>query len=295
MREVSVMTWNVRYFGHGTNGLRAQPHWMRRIAWRLAGQPEVPDVIALQELENGSLRAGPEPQLERFLELFNAALTHHRHRKRYAGLYFPAHRYQVGKTSFYTTGLAMLVSTGFTIEAHNAERPHDITHVRLKRMARLKQRRIAAHVRLRTPGGAPLDVFNTHLSLPAFFEVGPMLPKHMGSGSNQLAEAENLLAVLESAQERTIVMGDFNSAPGSPVYERLVEAGWIDAHRAVSGLAVDELRQHGSASFLHYRMHLDHVFSSPALRPVRLAAHSIDAGPFRGLSDHAPKVGHFEI
>jgi endonuclease/exonuclease/phosphatase family metal-dependent hydrolase len=294
---VSIMTWNVRYFGHGARGLRASPRWMRRMAWVLAGQPEIPDVIALQEVEDGSLRAGPEPQLARFLELFHEALSHHRRPEHYAGLYFPAHRYELRSTSFYTTGLALLVSSELSIEAHNAGQPDDITHVRLSSLGKLKQRRIVGHARLRTRAGTTLNVYNTHLSLPAFFEVGPILPRHMGSGSNQLAEAKNLLEVLDRTDPGpAVLVGDFNSAPGSPVYDSLLRGGLVDVHHATSGLELEALREHSSAGFLHYRMHLDHVFTrGKAVRPLSLDAHSIDAGPFRGLSDHAPKIGVFEL
>lgn len=297
MDSLTLMTWNVRYFGHGARGLKASPQWMKRIAWSLAAQPEVPDLIALQEVEDGSLRGGAEPQMDRFLAMFNESLAENRHTSRYTGLYFPAHRYKIGKTSVYTTGLAMLVSDTLSIESHNAHQPHDITHIRLASMARLKQRRIAAHVRLRLASGEPLDVYNTHFSLPAFFEVGPLLPKHMGAGSNQVAEAGKLLDAVGALhpQRSLVVMGDFNSAPGSPVYERLVSAGLHDAHRAVTGLEMEELRRHASAGFLHYRMHLDHVFSSGRVRWKGFHAHHIDTGPFAGLSDHAPKIGRLTV
>lgn len=294
MGSLSVMTWNVRYFGHGAHGLKADPQWMKRIAWVLAGQPEVPDVIALQEVEDGSLRGGREPQMARFLEMFNGSLVHHHKDLRYTGLYFPAHRYRIGQTSIYTTGLAILVCDRLAIETHNADHPHDITHVRIARTAKLKQRRIAAHVRLRDREGRTLDLYNTHLSLPAFLEVGPVLPKHMGSGSNQLAEVGKLLDMLALDGRPVVVVGDFNSAPGSPVYERLLSAGLTDAHRAHSGLGTEELLAHSSASFLHYRMHLDHVFSA-GVSWTALAAHTTDLGPFAGLSDHAPKIGRLEL
>jgi endonuclease/exonuclease/phosphatase family metal-dependent hydrolase len=267
------------------------------MAWVLAGQPAIPDVIALQEVEDVSLRGGREPQLSSFLELFHEALAHHRRPMHYTGLYYPAHRYELGSTSFYTTGLALLVSSDLCIDSHNAGQPDDITHVRLRRLSKLKQRRIVGHARLRTRAGAAFDVYNTHLSLPAFFEVGPILPKHMGSGSNQLVEAKNLLSVLQrSGPGPAVLVGDFNSAPGSPVYDRLVREGLVDVHQAVSGLELDALREHSSAGFLHYRMHLDHVFArGQSVRALSLQAHSIDTGPFRGLSDHAPKIGMFEV
>lgn len=294
MSSVSVMTWNVRYFGHNSRGLATDPQWMRRMAWVLAGLPDLPQVIALQEVEDVSLRGGDEPHLERFLAMFHDALAHHRSDARYEGLYFPAHRYQFGKTSLYTTGLALLVDERTPILSHNAQSPHDITCVRLSRFARLKQRRIVAHAELLLPCGRSLDVYNTHLSLPAFFEVGPVLPAHMGEGSNQVREAKALIeAVGPLVGRAVVVMGDLNSAPGSATYGAIAASGLRDLHGATLG--ADAHRAHRSASFLRYRMHIDHIFASSDLGCEAFVAHDIDEPPFMGLSDHAPKRARLSI
>jgi endonuclease/exonuclease/phosphatase family metal-dependent hydrolase len=275
------MTWNVRYFSHGTGGLRATDQHMRRMAWALAALDPLPDVFAFQEVENGSLRGGARPQTDAFLELFEEALRAHRRDRRFQGLYFPAHRYQLGERSLYTTGLAVVTCDRIGL---GAAANTDITHVRIRAMAGLKQRRIAARVELRPPGwDRPLHLVNTHLSLPAFLQVGPhRVPEKMGHGVNQLAEIENLLAALDP-DEATVVVGDFNSAPGSPAYERMRAAGWIDGSSSHDA---------PTAAFLHHRMHIDHVFGSPRVkfREVRVA----HQGPLAGLSDHAPKIGVVE-
>src|SRR5690606_24214842 len=142
-------TWNVRYFGHGLGGLRATDAWMRRIAEGLGSLDELPDVVALQEVGTRSLRAGlhPEPQLNRFLRHLHEVLDGRGVTKRYRGLYFPAHAYRLGPASpLYTTGLAVLVADDVEVLGRHAI--HDITCVRLASFERLKQRRIAAHVRL---------------------------------------------------------------------------------------------------------------------------------------------------
>lgn len=289
------MTWNVRYFGHGLGGLRATDTWMRRMAEALASLEELPDVLALQEVEARSWRGGlhPDPQLERFLRFLHEALEAAGRERRYRGHYFPAHRYQVGGVeAIYTTGLAVLVADHVTVQ--EAHRVQDITHVRLSRFERLKQRRIAVHVRLGVPGAeSSLDLFNTHLSLPAFLEVGPhRIPDRMGHGSNQVAEVERLLGfVRRHAGEKAVVVGDFNTLPASPAYEVVQGAGLIDAFAQTRRMCMDELLGWGTARFLHKRMHIDHVFSTPAVRWLEFADHHIDAGPLVGLSDHAPKLG----
>jgi endonuclease/exonuclease/phosphatase family metal-dependent hydrolase len=290
------MTWNVRYFGHPTRGLRATEPAIRRLAWVVAGQAELPDVIALQEVESESLRGGHGGgQLDRFAARLGDALEAHRRPARYLAHYFPAHRYGLGRAALYTTGLAVLVREGLAVEAMS---PREITHVRIPGFGRLKQRRLAVHLRIRPSGwSSALDLFNTHLSLPAFLEVGPhRVAARMGHGTNQLAEAAALLSFVgEHAGPHAVVVGDFNSLPGSPVYDHLLASGFVDAHAEVSGRTPTSLRDVGTASFMHLRMHLDHVFSSPAVRWRGLDAADLDHGPFAGLSDHAPKLGRFSL
>ncbi|MEQ1570888.1 MAG: endonuclease/exonuclease/phosphatase family protein [Myxococcota bacterium] len=267
-----LVSWNVRYFSQGARGLWATLDQVERVAGALAALDPVPDVLALQELENGSLRGGARPQLELFLEAFERALAARGHPGGFVGTYFPAHRYTLGDTSLYTTGLAVVCAPALAPEPLGVT---EITHVRLPAFAPLKQRRIAARVRLRPPGWArPVVLCNTHLSLPAFLEVGPhRVPRRMGCGSNQLAEIERVLAAVDLA-EPTVIAGDFNSAPGSPVHARVLARGWATADPGGP-----------TARFLHHQMHLDHLFASPS---VRLA--DVRTGPraLADLSDHAP-------
>lgn len=302
MPQLSLMTWNVRYFGHGTGGLLSTKGWLRRVA---DGFAEVaPDVAALQEVEqHASLRGGlsETPQIGRFLEQLNGALAERGSEKRYSALYYPAHRYGIGqRPALYTTGLAVLVSSEVEVVLDNAEAPASITHVRVPALAALKQRRIAAHARLRLRGGQEtLDLFNTHLSLPAFFEGGPhTVHVRMGHGSNQLREVEALLEVFRSraSSGHAVVMGDFNSRPGSPAWKAMLDAGFVDAYADHRRLSPEESEAKSTAKFMNLRMHIDHVFSTPGLRWVDLDAHGIDdKGPFFGLSDHSPKIGTVEL
>ncbi len=292
------MTWNVRYFSHGLKGLRSTPGWMKRLARAICDRDDPPDIIALQEVETRSLRGGlhASPQLDRFALLLHEGFAERGHKRHYQTLYYPAHRYSLpGLPDLYTTGLATLVRDELHIEAHNAEEPHDITHVRLPAFKRWKQRRIAAHVRVGLPcAHASIDLFNTHLSLPAFFEVGPhRVPSHMGHGSNQVAEMSRLLEAIAECRGAgpAVVVGDFNSWPCSPAWTTLTEAGFVDAfadHHHHDAEILDNL---GTAAFGPRKMHIDHIFSTPDLSWQNFEDHAVDRGPFAGLSDHAPKVG----
>jgi len=291
----SLMTWNVRYFGHGLGGLRTTDGWIRLAARALARLDELPDVVALQEVETTSLRGGLSsgPQLERFLVHLDEALAERGIDQGYQGLHFAAHRYGLRRApALYTTGLAVLVRDGIEIEASDT---HEITHVSSKAIRRLKQRRIVAHVRVRRASGPALDLFNTHLSLPAFLEVGPhRVHERLGHGSNQVLEASRVLDFLDArGGVHAVVLGDLNAAPGTPTYRAFTDRGLVDAHHSHEG---EGYADHASARFFNWHLHIDHVFSTPAVSWDAFRAHRIDErGPFLGLSDHSPKLGRLRL
>jgi endonuclease/exonuclease/phosphatase family metal-dependent hydrolase len=185
--------------------------------------------------------------------------------------------------------------------------PHDITHRRVHALRRLKQTRICAHLRVvptsRIKDGAhpeahAIDVFNTHLSLPSSFAREFWTSRaRMGYGKNQLEEARALVRFVEQERksDRFVVLGDFNSLPGSPVYEYLVgEIGYADPFAALHRMSPDLLRNWPTAGFLQLRMHLDHVLTGEGLRWLDFdESHPFGDGtsPFHGLSDHVPLVG----
>ncbi len=294
----TILTWNVRYFGHGLKGLRVTENSLRQAAAALASVDPFPDIIALQEVETRSLRAGlhPERQLSRFMTYLHRALDEAGRRQRYVPLYFPAHRYHLGKgPAIYTTGLAFLVGPRLRVLHENTECPQEITFLRRSWARPLKQKRILAHIQVQPfAGGIPVDVYNTHLSLPAFFEVGPhRIPSRMGHGSNQQHEADRILTYLSgSARGPLMLMGDFNTRPGSPTYERFLRHGLEDVFvEHAPRLLERELEDHATAGFGPVRMHIDHVFASPQLRWHRLFAPRYgDAHLFSGISDHTPKM-----
>ena len=307
-RPLRVMTYNVRYFGHPTRGLASTGSAFSRIAQSLASLHPTPDLVCLQEVETQSLRATTinrlwhpeETQLDRVMTELHAALMRAGKRDRYTAYYFPAHTYRLtARTNIYTTGLAVIARDTFTIAHHNAHRPHDITH--RERVRNLKQTRICAHVSFHHEDGFTFDVFNTHLSLPSVFcrefWTGDA---RMGFSPNQLAEARTLADFVEQERrsDHFVIVGDFNSLPGSPVDRYLrEERGFIDAFSTVRGLSPREARAWPTAGFLNLRMHLDHVYSSAALEWLDFAdTHPFgNPGAFSGLSDHVPLIARFRI
>jgi endonuclease/exonuclease/phosphatase family metal-dependent hydrolase len=302
------MTYNVRYFGHGTRGIASTSAAITRIAESLASLDPIPDLVCLQEVETESIRSSAiarrwypgETQLERLMTELHAALAIRKKPDTYTAYYFPAHKYRLTeKTNIYTTGLAVIATRSFSVDHHNADRPADITHRR--RVKNLKQTRICAHVSFRHRSGHTIDVFNTHLSLPGlFYKEFWTSEARMGFGPNQLEEAKTLAAFVERERrsEHFIVVGDFNSLPGSPVDRYLrEERGFIDAFSRVHKLGVRESRDWATAGFLNLRMHLDHVYSSPKLEWLDFAeSHPFGrAGAFHGLSDHVPLIARCRV
>lgn len=311
MHPIRILSYNVRYFGHGTRGLASTRKAMRRIASAVAGLDPLPAIVCLQEVETRSLRStvahpGDQTQLERFVQMLSAALADLEKRDLYDAYYFPAHAYRLSaQTHVYTTGLAILAHGDFAVDHHNAEMPHDITHRLTHPVRRFKQTRICAHVRFRhrtQRAYGPIDVFNTHLSLPTALAANFWTqPRRLGWGTNQLREAENLVRFVERERvsDRFVVVGDFNALPGSPVYCRLVEQdGWVDAFAHRYRMNHRELTSWATAGFMRMRMHLDHVFAGRGLRWLDFEeTHPFGdrAAPFCGLSDHMPMVGRCRI
>ena len=313
IQPLRILSYNVRYFGHATRGLASTKKAMSRIADAIAALKPLPAIVCLQEVETRSLRStvahptdAEETQLERFMQMLSVALTEAGKSDAFDAYYFPAHAYRLSaRTQVYTTGLAILAHSDFVVDHHNAETPHDITHRRLHAVRRMKQTRICAHVRFRhrtQRAFGPIDVFNTHLSLPSTLSTAFWTkPRRMGWGPNQLEETKNLARFVEKerASDRFVVVGDFNALPGSPVYEHLVAGpAWVDAFAHRYKLGVEELASWPTAGFMRMRMHLDHVFAGRGIRWLDFdETHPFGdrTSPFHGLSDHMPMVARCRV
>jgi endonuclease/exonuclease/phosphatase family metal-dependent hydrolase len=217
----------------------------------------------------------------------------------YDGFYFRAHANRIRRMNITTHGLAILVNTRrLRVVTHNVDSPHHITHHHVERFRDRKQARICAHLQVEDPSGRRLHVFNTHISLPTPFTRGFWTQgARMGWGPNQLHEARTLAAFVQrhAAGEPFVVCGDFNSAPGSPVFRFLTEeARFQCAQQELGLLDLTRPRAFPTAGFLQLRMHLDHLFFGNGVRFLDLegTARFGDRGsPFAGLSDHVPLIG----
>ncbi|PTL79952.1 endonuclease/exonuclease/phosphatase family protein [Vitiosangium sp. GDMCC 1.1324] len=307
-----IVSYNVRYFGHALRGLASTLGPKRRVAAALAGLEPLPDIVCLQEVETRSFRSSVadrhtprgETQLEAFMGRMEETFANFRRPMPYEAFYFRAHRYTLGEFPLYTTGLAILVNTQrLTVDTHNVDAPHHITHHHVRVLRERKQSRICAHMRLlRKDDGLPLHVFNTHLSLPTPFSRAFWASKSkMGNGINQLHEAHALVQMVrhKSAGEPFLVCGDFNSPPASPVFHCICdEAHFTSAQAAVGQIDPKASRGFPTAGFMHMRMHLDHIFSGSGVRWLdadETRPFGDTRSRFHGLSDHMPLVARFQL
>lgn len=296
MSALRVMSYNVRYFGHGTRGLASTRTGIRRIAEGIADVGA--DLVCLQEVETSSMRSrvlgsGEHPRQIDLLMSDLERATRVVGCEPYVAHYFPAHAYRLTReTAIYTTGLAVLAKKSMKVVRHNADGPHDITH--RARLKSLKQTRICAHVAFESDRGA-FDVFNTHLSLPNIFAKAFWTePRRLGYGNNQLEEARQLadFVAREAQSPNYVIVGDFNSLPGSPVDAFLQQERGL---RSAFGHRVGDA--FSTAGFLRLRMHIDHLYASPTVKWIDGdGTHGFDEpGRFAGLSDHVPLIARCAI
>jgi endonuclease/exonuclease/phosphatase family metal-dependent hydrolase len=310
MREFTVVSWNVRYFSHHTGGVFSTDRNVRLAAQAVGALRPQPDFIALQEIDNVGIRTAlgrtlrrrqgqPAPQLDRFVSCLNEACTSQGGTP-YAVLFFPAHGHN-GRGHLMSSGLTVLYRSQFSVADHNAPSPYDITCRRLKRWGKLKQTRICAWARFELGGGNQLNLFNTHVSLPAFLERSPdHAHGRFGEAVNQLQEVERLLTYVNSRRDDlpTLLVGDFNAAPDSSVYRRLVDGTeFRDAHAHHLGVPGRDMNGRPSAGLFRMRYRLDHLFCTQDVYFTSFSE-TLRHGEnhrWKGLSDHTPVIGRFAL
>jgi endonuclease/exonuclease/phosphatase family metal-dependent hydrolase len=308
-RPIRIMTYNVRYFGHALRGLASSGKSKRGIAKALARLEPAPDIVCLQEVDTISLRASvayrrahPEQtQLECFMAELERAFGATGRESPYQAFYFRAHAYKLAKTPLYTTGLAVLVDrNSLRVANHNVASPQHITFHRVARWRDAKQTRICAHIEL-LGEHRRFHIFNTHLSLPTPFVREFWKRGHkMGFGTNQVHEARALAGFIRvrAKEEPFLLCGDFNSAPGSPVFQYLTEEAGITCAQLELGHINGAPRYFPTAGLMRLRMHLDHLFSGNGVEWIDLEGttrYGDRKAPFHALSDHVPLIGRFRL
>lgn len=305
-----IVSYNVRYFGHALKGLASTRRSKIGIAKAMSSLHPLADVICLQEVETISIRSRiafrgrpkAETQLESFMSAFEQVFAERRREFPYDAYYFRAHSYGSVRMPIYTTGLAILINRErIKVASNNCAAPAHITHHHVERFRDRKQTRICAHMKVKTPSGRVLHLFNTHLSLPTPFAVRFWTSREkMGFGSNQLREAHALSHFITqiSGYDPFLVCGDFNSPPGSPVYRYLTGMGLSGAQESLGLIDCEAPRGFPTAGLGRLRMHLDHLFAGRGIewRDMGGTQEFGDrSSPFHGLSDHCPLIANFAL
>jgi endonuclease/exonuclease/phosphatase family metal-dependent hydrolase len=131
-----------------------------------------------------------------------------------------------------------------------------------------RETRIALWAEAETDLGA-ISIINTHFAL----------------GRSERFRQATFLAQELTPNEPLILLGDFNSLPGSrsvQLFGRVLR----DVRRAL-----EHSRQHRTFSTRLPTLAVDHIFASAALRPLSICSHRTELS--RAASDHFPLVAEF--
>lgn len=128
--------------------------------------------------------------------------------------------------------------------------------------------------------GRVLDVRNTH-----FDHIGVVAREQCAELVSDLAPAE-----VDGAAAEVVLMGDFNTGPGTPPYDRIVASGLRDA-RAVSPIDFGPAGTFNAFDIAsdNEGVAIDHVFIGPGLSVERFGVLTQSFGG-RVISDHFPVV-----
>lgn len=248
-----VMSYNIRFDGPSDNPLWSEraPHMANQIAFL------DPDLLGLQE-------ALPH-QVEYLAERL-PALDHYGLGRddglvgESATLFWRRDRYErLSAETLWCSPTPTVPSKGW-----DAAYPRTVTRVVLR------DRR----------DGRLLDVRNTH-----FDHVGVVAREQCAGLVSGLAPAG-----VEGAAADIVLMGDFNTGPGTPPYERIVASGLRDA-RAISPIDFGPAGTFNAFDIAkdNEGVAIDHVFVGPGLAVERFA---VPTDSFGGhvISDHFPVV-----
>lgn len=308
-QSLEVMSWNVQYmagkgyvfwydlFDESGPDERPMPSAIAATFEEVARviADESPDVILLQEIDDGASRTDREDQLERLLGML-------------------ADDYACSASAFYWKAVfvphpRIMGSAGMKLSTISRYRIDEAIRHQLPIMPSdpLTQqfgfRRAILEARLPVNSGAHLVALNTHLD--AFAQGTDTMQK-------QVALVKGLLDDLSAAGNPWVIGGDFNLLPPGPQYENLpsdqrvyyeVEselAVLTNAYPSIPSLE-EANGTDASAWFTHYPNDpavsgpdrtIDFLFFSPILE---LGDNSVRAHDTQAISDHLPVAASFVV
>ncbi len=308
-QTLEVMSWNVQYmagkgyvfwydlFDESGPDERSSPEattaTFEEVARVIAD--ESPDVVLLQEVDDGASRTDGEDQLERLLGLLPDDYACSASALYWKAVFVPHPR--------------IMGSAGMKLSTISRYRIDEATRYQLPIMPsdpltqQFNFRRAILEVRLPVEGGSDLAVLNTHLD--AFAQGTDTMQQ-------QVALAKGLLGDLTAAGDPWVFGGDFNLLPPGPQFANLPADQRVyyepDSELAVLTdiyPSVPSLEEANGADssvwFTHYPNDpavsgpdrtIDLLFYNPLLE---LGDHFVRAADTLGISDHLPVVASFSL
>ncbi len=308
-QDVTVLSWNVQYMaGKGyvffydlldSSGPDTRPS-SEDIALTFDEVARVivdeqPDVLLLQEVDDGAKRTDGEDQLARLLPLIGDDYACHA-----SALYWKASFVPL-PTIFGSVGMKLSTVSKYRID--------DATRFQLPQMPsdlltrQFDIRRAILETRLPIDGGQELVVLNTHLD--AFAQGSDTMER-------QVALTKDLLDGYVMAGEAFIIGGDFNLLPPGPQYDRLGDAqrAYYSPNSELSVLTdeygvVPTLDEANGADMTTWFTHfpndpavdapdrtIDFLFHAPTLT---LGDHEVRSADTLDISDHLPVIATYSL
>jgi len=307
-QQIKVLNWNVQFLAGNENNHfffdgGDDPWPSRETVSKVAGQvaavirDESPDIILIQELDDGAARTYFQDQLQQLLDLLPDYSASH------TSTYYWKASFVPDQGLMGAVGMKLAIISKYRIEgAIRYALPAITTDNLLVRQFNVK--RAVLGVELPIEGGGKLNVLNTHLS--AF-----------GQGTDtmelQVSLVQNLLSQFEEKGELAVMAGDFNLIPSMLAYQRLSErnreyynsrkteiAPLLAQFSAIPSLQESD-GEHPDSWYTHMGNHnhskvpdktIDYIFYTDGLV---LGDHYVLQEAARSISDHLPVVALFTV
>lgn len=308
-QQLKVLNWNVQYFAgkdyvfwydlldESGPDERPSPQAITQTLEEVARviADEQPDVVLLQEVDDGAARTDGEDQLARLQATLDEAFPCHASTFYWKASFVP-HPRIMGSVGMKLSTLSRYRIDGAT-RHQLAQLPSDL----LTRQFDI--RRAILETRLPVDGGPELVLLNTHLD--AFAQGTDTMQQ-------QVAETRNLLDGLSAADQPWIIGGDFNLLPPGGQYGRLGPAQQAyyapDSELAVLTDRYDAVPSLEEANGPQAEQWFTHVPNDPAVDEpdrtidflfhspdVTLGDHTVRSDETLEISDHLPVIATYEL
>jgi endonuclease/exonuclease/phosphatase family metal-dependent hydrolase len=308
-QALKVLTWNVQFMagknyvfffdvpnGKGPDERPSKQditHTLNEVARVI--RDENPDLVLLQEVDNGAARTDYEDQLLRLLRLLPSAYACHVSAFYWKAAYVPHPRIHG------SVGLTLATLSKYRISAARRHQLSLIPGNFVTQQFNLK--RAVLEARLPLEGGSEFVALNAHLD--AFAQGSNTMEK-------QVNEVNSLLRSLTQSGHPWLIGGDFNLLPNAEAYRRLPprQQYYFNPQTEIAPLfesyqAVPSVAEVSGPDYQQWFTHLpndpdvggtdrtiDYLFFA---RAVRLGQHYVRQQDTQRISDHMPLISEFHL